>query len=304
MKIFRIKGEFNMIKRSVCVILTLVMTICGLLTDNSVYAASNVTTLKVDKVYKQFDLDHNGKNEELLFKEHSVPEWGEDMCDYLSIYVNGKKILNVKGIYYKEQYSILLFQMQKKYFLYVNLWGDDGAGPILIYKYEKGAFVKVFDGNKLIDKFGYWGSIAIQSIDEDNIKIRLTCMSYAVASVSLDAKLKYKGGKLVLASKMCKVMNYYNQKECNKNPDLYKKDRKPYLTVARKIQLYKTYNKKSKSFIVKKGEKAKIFKCYVGNKYVMYQMKTKSGKQGWFYTRVNDVTVVNNKLFEEIVYAG
>mgnify|MGYP000820674602 CR=1 FL=1 len=85
--------------------------------------------------------------------------------------------------------------------------------------------------------------------------------------------------------------------------DLYKKDRKPYLTVARDIQLYKTCNKKSKSFIVKRGEKAKILKCYIGNKHVMYQIKTKSGKQGWFYTD-NKVTVINNKLFEEIVYAG
>ena len=168
-----------MVKRSVCFILTFVMIVCSLLTDNSVYAASKLTTLKVDKVYKQFDLDHDGKNEELLFKEHEVPEWEEDMCDYLSVYVNGKKILNVKGTYYKEQYSILLVQMQKKYFLYVNLWGDDGVGPILIYKYEQGAFTKVFDGNKLSDKFGYWGSIAIQSVDKNKIKIRLSSMSYA-----------------------------------------------------------------------------------------------------------------------------
>lgn len=107
-----------MVKRSVCFILTFVMIVCSLLTDNSVYAASKLTTLKVDKVYKQFDLDHDGKNEELLFKEHEVPEWEEDMCDYLSVYVNGKKILNVKGIYYKEQYSILLVQMQKKTSVY------------------------------------------------------------------------------------------------------------------------------------------------------------------------------------------
>ncbi len=292
-----------MVKRSVCFILTFVMIVCSLLTDNSVYAASKLTTLKVDKVYKQFDLDHDGKNEELLFKEHEVPEWAEDMCDYLSVYVNGKKILNVKGIYYKEQYSILLVQMQKKYFLYVNLWGDDGVGPILIYKYEQGAFTKVFDGNKLSDKFGYWGSIAIQSVDKNKIKIRLSSMSYAVASIELEAKLKYKDGKLVLASKMCKVKKYYNREEYSKNSDLYKKDRKPYLTVARDIQLYKTCNKKSKSFIVKRGEKAKILKCYIGNKHVMYQIKTKSGKQGWFYTD-NKVTVINNKLFEEIVYAG
>lgn len=292
-----------MVKRSVCFILTFVMIVCSLLTDNSVYAASKLTTLKVDKVYKQFDLDHDGKNEELLFKEHEVPEWAEDMCDYLSVYVNGKKILNVKGIYYKEQYSILLVQMQKKYFLYVNLWGDDGVGPILIYKYEQGAFTKVFDGNKLSDKFGYWGSIAIQSVDKNKIKIRLSSMSYAVASIELEAKLKYKDGKLVLASKMCKVKKYYNREEYSKNSDLYKKDRKPYLTVARDIQLYKTCNKKFKSFIVKRGEKAKILKCYIGNKHVMYQIKTKSGKQGWFYTD-NKVTVINNKLFEEIVYAG
>lgn len=292
-----------MVKRSVCFILTFVMIVCSLLTDNSVYAASKLTTLKVDKVYKQFDLDHDGKNEELLFKEHEVPEWEEDMCDYLSVYVNGKKILNVKGIYYKEQYSILLVQMQKKYFLYVNLWGDDGVGPILIYKYEQGAFTKVFDGNKLSDKFGYWGSIAIQSVDKNKIKIRLSSMSYAVASIELEAKLKYKDGKLVLASKMCKVKKYYNREEYSKNSDLYKKDRKPYLTVARDIQLYKTCNKKSKSFIVKRGEKAKILKCYIGNKHVMYQIKTKSGKKGWFYTD-NKVTVINNKLFEEIVYAG
>lgn len=97
--------------------------------------------------------------------------------------------------------------MQKKYFLYVNLWGDDGVGPILIYKYEQGAFTKVFDGNKLSDKFGYWGSIAIQSVDKNKIKIRLSSMSYAVASIELEAKLKYKDGKLVLASKMCKVKN-------------------------------------------------------------------------------------------------
>ena len=52
-----------MVKRSVCFILTFVMIVCSLLTDNSVYAASKLTTLKVDKVYKQFDLDHDGKND-------------------------------------------------------------------------------------------------------------------------------------------------------------------------------------------------------------------------------------------------
>ena len=193
--------------------------------------------------------------------------------------------------------------MEKKYFLYVYFWGDDCVGPNLIYKYEQGAFTKVFDGNKLSDKLGNWGSIAIQSVDKNKIKIRLSSMSYAVASIELEAKLKYKDGKLVLASKMCKVKKYYNREEYSKNSDLYKKDRKPYLTVARDIQLYKTCNKKSKSFIVKRGEKAKILKCYIGNKHVMYQIKTKSGKQGWFYTD-NKVTVINNKLFEEIVYAG
>ena len=40
-----------MVKRSVCFILTFVMIVCSLLTDNSVYAASKLTTLKVDKVY-------------------------------------------------------------------------------------------------------------------------------------------------------------------------------------------------------------------------------------------------------------
>ena len=37
-------------------------------------------------------------------------------------------------------------------------------------------------------------------------------MSYAVASIELEAKLKYKDGKLVLASKMCKNKKYYNQR--------------------------------------------------------------------------------------------
>ena len=182
--------------------------------------------------------------------------------------------------------------------------GDDGSGPILIYKYEKGTFIKVFNGNKLPERLGDWGSVTIQSVGKDKVTIKVTSMSYAVAAIDLEAKLKYKNGKLVLASKMCKVKRYYNQEECRKNPDLYKKDRKPYLTVARDIQLYKTYNKKSKSIIVKRGEKAKILKCHIGNKRVMYQMKTKSGKQGWFYTDENEAAVINNKLFEEIEYAG
>ena len=48
-------------------------------------------------------------------------------------------------------------------------------------------------------------------------------MSYAVASIELESKLKYKDGKLVLASKMCKVKKYYNREEYSKNSDLYKK---------------------------------------------------------------------------------
>ena len=70
-----------MVKRSVCFILTFVMIVCSLLTDNSVYAASKLTTLKVEK--QAVD-----KNEPSIISRYLI-----DVAKLYSSFYNDNKII-------------------------------------------------------------------------------------------------------------------------------------------------------------------------------------------------------------------
>lgn len=263
----------------------------------------DIISLKPDKVYNQFDLDGDGEQDSLSFKEHINPEWGTEMCDSFYVYVNNEEILHIGNIdYYKDTCSLSLFRFKNRYFLYVYLIGDDGSGPCDIYVYENGLFRKVFDISSYMYKVGFHKGSKVKAVDKNKVTLQFECMSTAVASVNMIGDFTYKNGKMSPVSKIIKVVNYYNWDEYDKHPGLYKKDRQPYLTVERKIQLYKSYNKKSKNGVVNKGEKVKILKCYIDHNKAVYQLKTKKNKVGWF--SISDESAMNGKYFKEIIYSG
>lgn len=284
--------------------LALALLIAFSINTSNIQAADNdIISLKPDKVYSQFDLDGDGEKDRISFKEHINPEWGTEMCDSFYLYVNNDEKLHINDTaYYKGSCSLSLFMFKGKYFLYAYLMGDDGDGPSDIYVYESGKFRKVMNINSFMKKVGYHTGGSVMAVSKNKVTLRFESMSTAVASVNMTGNFTYKNGKMSPISKVMKVVKYYNWDEYDKHPDLYNKDRQPYLTVERKIQLYKSYNKKNKAGIVNKGEKVKILKCYIDQNKVVYQLETKKGKVGWF--SISEKSVVNGKYFKEVMYAG
>lgn len=100
-----------------------------------------------------------------------------------------------------------------------------------------------------------------------------------------------KGGKLVLASKSGKIvstrLNYLKKK---------------YFTANRNFKIYKSANGTKTKFTLKKGEKVKFTKCYVGSRGCYYYLKTSKGKTGWL--KSSKKMPYPNIPFEEVMYAG
>lgn len=227
------------------------------------------------------------------------------MCDSFYVYANGNQVLKIvttNMAYDKSTCAITLFQFKSRYFMYVHLMGDNGDGPCNIYVYEKDKFRKVLDVNNFMENIGYHTDAEVQMVGKNKFTLRLSSMSHALAASSMACDFTYKNGKLIPVSKIMKVVNYYNWDEYYKNANLYSKDRQPYLTVARQLKLYKSFNMKENKGTLNKGDKVKILKCYRGKDKVVYQMRTKTGKTGWF--SISNGSELDGQYFKEIMYAG
>ena len=143
--------------KKISFILCLMISISYVLSENNTRvqaAEQKIIKLNSDKTYQQFDLDGDGKKDRLQFVKHVNTDWGSYMCDLFYVYVNGNQVLKIvtKDMAYdKSMCAITLFRFENRYFMYINLMGDNGDGPCNIYVYEKDKLRKVLDINNFME---------------------------------------------------------------------------------------------------------------------------------------------------------
>lgn len=253
--------------------------------------ASSVSTLNAGKIYCDYDITGDGKADTLKTKDIKTIYDGDDAYGKFEVYINEKCALTLKDRYYSSTVKLLSLDNGKIY-LYVNLSGDNGDGPSALYACQNGKLKKEADFVQSFQYMGYHNGGDIHDVKGNKIVVRMGSMSYGLASVEFEAVYQYKNGKLVLQSKTHKIIEYYNQKKSVMG--------RTKLTTSGKLQLYKTKKVKKKTWLLPKGTKVYVTKCYVSGKTVSYLVKTSGGKTGWFRSK----ETMNEPPFNEIVYAG
>lgn len=252
--------------------------------------ASSVSTLNTGKTYDGYDITGDGKADTLSVKDiKSIDD--KDAYGKFEVYINEKRALTIKERYYSSTVKLLSLDNGKTY-LHVNLYGDSDDGPSDLYAYQNGKLKKELDFIKSFQHVGYHNKGDIHDVKGNKIVVWMGSMSHGLAAVQFEVIYQYKKGKLVLQSKTHKILEYYNLKKSVMG--------RTQLTTSGKMQLYKTKKVKKKTWLLPKGTKAYVTKCYVDGRKVSYLVKASDGKTGWFRSKETMI----KPPFNEIAYAG
>lgn len=281
-------------KKRKCWQMFLLVCFCSLIFSINVEAKNpTLKTLKLGKTYTKYDANGNKKADEIKVSALKTDKYGFSSIDALRVYVNGKRVgtLKPRGIAYNAEVKLITLKNRKVYFD-IQAMGDNQDRTIYgIYQVKGGKLKKILNQQKAVKNVGYHIGYTTRKVKGNTITMRYNFMSYALGDFEADFTYKYKGGKLVLASKSGKIvstrLNYLKKK---------------YFTANRNFKIYKSANGTKTKFTLKKGEKVKFTKCYVGSRGCYYYLKTSKGKTGWL--KSSKKMPYPDIPFEEVMYAG
>lgn len=251
-----------------------------------------IYTIEQNKEYKNYDITGDGKKDTILIQGTCTSGNEDEPYNVLKVIINGKTALTRKNVYFYHANTQLILAENHIYF-FISLPLDNDDGPEDIYEFADGKLKKRADVNHLISKATFHNSSTVTKVTKNKITIKAISQSDALASTQFSITYKIdKQGKLTLSPKTYKVK--YSNKRYDSNTD--KVYTAKYLVARKNIQIYKKANTNKKAFLLKKGQRIKVYKIYLGGKKAMYYCKTKSGKTGWFVSKFN--------LFKDLMYAG
>lgn len=257
----------------------------------------SLATLKPGKTYTKYDVTGDKKPDKVKIVASKADDGWQTLLTSLKVYVNGKKVgtLKPRGGYALGAYGVKLITLSnKKVYFDIQMYAENGDRTLNgIYQVKGGKLKKVLDQEKIVKNVGYHIGYKTIKVKGNTIVMRYDIMSYALSSFEADFTYKYKDGKLVLADRSGKIV-----KTCLN----YQK--KKYFTANKNFKIYKSANGTKAKFTLKKGEKVKFSKCYVGSRGVYYYLKTSKGKTGWLKSSKNMMSSYPYAPFEEVMYAG
>lgn len=259
-------------------------------------AEAKTVSLKVDVTYNKYDITGDGVKDTLLVKEEGNPDY--DAKDVVEVFVNDKSVLRLKAYSFYTTDITLICLENGKVFLHLNPTGDNDDGPSIIYQYRDDHLTEVANFGNLTKKMGYHNLAYIKSVKKNKIVVKNMTQSYAVAGISFECTYEYKNNGLKLTSKTYKTYDY-----CNYGYATERGSKSGYITANRGFKVYTSLSAKKVSFRIKKGDRVKLSKVYINGNKVLYKIKTKSGKSGWFISPKKCLDD-NKKYFVQMAYAG
>lgn len=248
-------------------------------------------TLKPGKTYKKYDITGDKKKDKIVIKLSSHKN-DPSIKMKTTVYVNGKKVYSKKGYSYGITAKIYTLK-NKKPFLYLNSWADNGDGPVnALFQYKSRKLKKVINFQTLFGtKYGTYGTHpggSVVKVKGNTVTARFDLMSWTIGPSSYEYQYKFKKGTLKRTSSTGKVTTalYNNTATAKKN-----------------IKVYKTAKISSSYTVLKRGQRAQFLKAYVKgrNHFLMIRMSNK--KTGWIKGQVK-YSDFDNRMFQEVFWAG
>lgn len=259
--------------------------------------ATTVTTLKQDKVYKNYDVNADGKKDTVQVKCEQEKEAGPyDGYSKYSLIVNGKTVLKKKYSYFYDA-KLKIFKDKGHGYILVSIRGDNDDEDNTLYECKGSTVIKRADLTTMPYRAAYHANISSFKVTSGKIKVKYCVMSNCLASAHYTAIYKINSnGTVTLPSKVFKL-SYTNVRITES--DVYKSS---WLVAERRIQAYKKANTANKSFVIKKGTRLKASKISFGKKVMLY-FKTEDGKTGWLVSEGYS-SVYESQLFKDMPFAG
>ncbi|MBS7008126.1 hypothetical protein [Anaerostipes sp.] len=248
-------------------------------------------TLKPGKTYKKYDITGDKKKDKILIKLTSHKN-NPSIKMKTAVYVNGRKVYSKKGYSYGITAKIYTLK-NKKPFLYLNSWADNGDGPVnALFRYKSKKLKKVINFQTLFgSKYGTYGTHpggSVVKVKGNTVTARFDLMSWTIGPSSYEYQYKYKKGTLKRTSSAGKVYTSLNSSTA---------------TAKKNIKVYRTAKISSSFTVLKKGQKVQFIKSYVKGKHHFLKIRMSNKKTGWIKGQIK-YSDFENRMFQEVIWAG
>ena len=279
-------------KKVMSVVLVLIMML--LLIEIPVYSATAGVSdfLKSNKVYKNYDLNGDGKKDKIVLKERIQDKY--KLTAYFII--NGKKVYtlaNKSTIYRSASYQIITLQNGKSFIVAALEGHNTGISSSQILSYKNNKIKKEKDIKNMMKNFQ--GASFIENYPEKGIQvkgneviIRYTSMNWTTGYRVYVFTFKYKDGGL--------KRNYDGDLKYLDKCYHAKKD----------IKIYEKPESSRVAYTLKMGEGSYIEKYYLKNDKLYLQVRDMRGRIGWIraLTYAQTKGLSGSPLFAEGGYAS
>ena len=248
-------------------------------------------TLKPGKTYKKYDITGDKKKDKITVKLSSDKK-NPSVKMKTAVYVNGKKVYSKKGYCYGATAKIYTLK-NKKPFLYLYSWADNGDGPVnALFQYKSKKLKKVINFQTLFgSKYGTYGTHpggSVVKVKGNTVTASFDLMSWTIGFSSYEYQYKYKKGTLRRTSSTGKVITSLPNNSA---------------TAKKNIKVYKTAKIRSSYSVLKRGQKVQFIKAYVKGKNHFLKIRMSNKKTGWIKGQMK-YSDFESRMFQEVFWAG
>lgn len=238
--------------------------------DKANAQSAGVTSIEPNVEYNQYDVTGDGRADYLYV---SAVHDGYNYTVKTSININGKRCYSKKTSGWLKDLDIVTLK-NKKAFIHLHLADEDERA--IVWKLFQ------FRGNKLKEKLNIRNIIKkkvdkrtgyIKKVKGNSVIINYIACTFTTGITNMDIKCRWKGSKFK-ANKTTKAISILN-----KNTGRYKRNN---LTIAKKVNVYKTCKAKRAKFTAHKGQRVNLLQGkIVGGKLCVKIKRRSDGKTGW-----------------------
>lgn len=268
------------------IILCIFSYICANTSFKSFAVTPGITSLKVNKTYKDYDLNGDKKKDKFILK---VINKGYFKNAYL--YVNGKKVYSSSKLKSCEDFLLYIITLQNgRNFVNISAYnGIELATENIVLQYRNGGIKTLIDCQSIMNKYCSGVYEVDFSVSGNNLILKLNAMNWTLGGSKFYFKYEYKNGTLKRLSNFGKVKKL-----------IYSEGEK--LLAAKKFNTYKKPNSAKKSYKIKKDQKLSVVKYYLKKGQLWLCLKNSAGKLGWIRGLTYPGAVSGSPLFKNAFY--
>lgn len=285
-------GERKIMKKKLALFMVAVLMLVACPISQAKAANTGITTIQFGKVYKNFDLDGDGKKDSFKVTT-SYPKGDQYGSGILSIYVNNKKVFSQKRRY--DPYwnvNLVTVGTGETFIDYEGCIGSDDGCIHRLYRAQKNKLKMLYDFQKYYDECASYYNVTIKKVEGNTIYTSAGAQFNATGGIDWKMNYVYQDGRIGRTSSQFTPIYY----DVDGNELKSKK-----WTANRNLNVYDTLGGSKRKYTVKKNEVVQIVKIVFKDFKVYFQVKDKNGNLRYLF---NPNTTPNPEYFKEAQRAG